>query len=79
MEKYYILFNCDEWKMHDSMKIVGVFDLSMLIDTLKTRINSKEYEFEGDTEDIDTMSIREINTSLRYGDIQEVEINEVLD
>lgn len=77
MENHYVLFNCNEWKNFSSMKLVGVFTRPKLDEYLKKEISEGNMEI-GRNELINSLSIQELNTSLKYGYVEEITINEVI-
>lgn len=78
-EEFFALFTCDEYKSHNSLDLKGVMTKEFLIDFIKKNSNSEDSLFIFDNlEDIECMTIRDINTSLEFGYIEELYINEVL-
>lgn len=76
-KSYYALFRCDEWKSKSSMSLVGVFTQDRLISQLNKEIEEGDMEF-GRDGSLNALPIRDIESSLKYGFIQELSINEVL-
>ena len=74
---HFALFSCDDWKSHSSMSLVGVFTKDELINQLNKEIEVGDMEF-GRDNSLELLSIRDIESSLKYGFIQELSINEVL-
>lgn len=76
-ENHYVLFSCDEWKSCSSMSLIGVFSKYGLIDQLIKETEENNMEF-GRSEPLYNLPIEEIDSSLKYGFIQEISIDEVL-
>lgn len=79
MEKYYIYYHCDQWKMNDSMNVVGVFTETKLKETLVEDLDKSEIKLDNrDVEEILEMDIRTINSLIEFGHIVEITLNERL-
>lgn len=78
MRPYYALFSCDQWKMKNSMNLLGVFNETQLKVAVRKMINSKDFEFESDVREIKNMTPHEMDVHLTYGFIQPVTLNELL-
>ena len=77
--KYYVLFNCDEYKAYSSMKLIGVFTEKELRRVIRKKIKEKEFEFYGNiTEILNEKDLKYIFDTLEYGYFQEISINGVL-
>lgn len=76
-ENHFALYSCDEWKSCSSTKLIGVFTRIGLLSQLSKKIEAGAMDF-GRSESLDELSIRDIDSSLKYGFVQELSINEVL-
>lgn len=77
MEKLYTYFSCDEWKSHSSSRLIGVFTESKLREIILEDLENGDIEL-CDIDDINSLSINDINNLIVYGMILEIEINERL-
>lgn len=79
MEKHYIYYYCDQWKMTDSMNVVGVFTEAKLKEALVEDLDKGEIKLDNrDVEEILEMDIRTINSLIELGHIVEITLNERL-
>ena len=79
MREYYALFSCNEWKNHSSMNLIGIFNGTQLLKVIKRRIKKGEFKFGRDFKDLDVLDVHEIDSSLEYGFIQSLSLNEEID
>lgn len=76
--KYYALFSCNEWKERASMDLIGVFTENKIRQIIRKKIKKNDFEYGADIKEIQTGDIDHIDTLLKYGFIQELNINEEL-
>ncbi|MCQ4924915.1 hypothetical protein NE686_17570 [Tissierella carlieri] len=74
---FYALFSCDEWKGYSSMRLIGEFTREGLNNQLNKEVEGGNMEF-SESDALEELSIKEIDSSLSYGFIQELLINEAL-
>lgn len=74
---YYIYNSCDQWKSHDSMRLVGIFDEENLKKVIIEDVKSKEIELDDrDEKEIEEMDIRTLNGLMTYGYVERIELNQ---
>lgn len=79
MEKHFIYYHCNQWKMTDSMNVVGVFTEAKLKETIVEDLDKGEIKLDNrDVEEILEMDIRTINSLIEFGHIIEITLNERL-
>lgn len=70
-------YHCDQWKMKDSMDLVGVFQEDKLKEAIIEDVKNETIKLdEREEEEIKTMDIRTLNSLIEFGHIQEVKLNE---
>lgn len=79
MREYYVLSSCDQWKSFSSMNFLGVFSRSELIKTIKRKVKKEDFNFHRELKELKNMTIRDIDSSLVYGYIQPIHLNELQD
>lgn len=73
----FVYFHCDQWKMADSLSLVGVFEENKLKEIIIEDIKNGDVELDGrDEEEIQKKDIRTIESLLVYGHIQPIKLNE---
>lgn len=77
MDRFFVYYSCDEWKMWDSMRLIGVFDEETLKQVIIRDLHKKDIELDDrDDDEIMNMDIQTINSLIKYGHIEEVHLNE---
>ena len=77
MEQLYVYYHCDEWKMNDSMSLIGVFEESKLKKILIDDLRNKDIEIDDrDEEEILKMDMWTLESLLKYGHFQKIDLNE---
>ncbi|QST02543.1 hypothetical protein IMZ31_24140 (plasmid) [Pontibacillus sp. ALD_SL1] len=76
MDKLYVYYHCDQWKMTNSYHLVGVFTEDKVKEVVIKDLRKGDVECsDRDEDEIIKMDIRTLDTLLVYGHIQPVELN----
>ena len=78
MSQWYMYSFCDQWKSFGSMGLVGIFDEDRLKREIVKDLDNGNVELDEGTEpeDIQSMSWKDIEIRLTYGNIQPITLNE---
>ena len=77
-QKYFVLFECDEWKSHESMRLCGVFTEKRMRELVEEKIEDGAMELQDVPKTIAEMTPIELDIALVYGYIEEITIDEEL-
>lgn len=74
-EKLYVLFSCNTWKEHSSMRLMGVFSENQLRKKIKKEVLANNFEIDDEIY-LTEGAIEKINDRLKYGYIESIYLNE---
>jgi hypothetical protein len=70
-ENTYLLFSCNKWKTHNSMKLIASTDnLQKLKSLISKEIEFGNMEYKKSNSKIENQDVTEINNCLKYGYIE---------
>lgn len=77
MDKHFIYYHCDQWKMKNSMTVIGVFTEAKLKQIIVEDLRCQDIELDRKSDDeILDMSISTLNSLIQFGHIEEITLNE---
>lgn len=78
MRSYYVLYRCDVHKSTASFYLAGVFCRTKLEKAIRELVRKGEMEFNEDLKCLNELELRQVNTNLVYGHIEDVILNELV-